>query len=574
MPQVLVTQPIAGLERRTYAAGVVVTFPDSAVIAWLKGRFQVDDTPAVVAAAIGGGAKQLVHVPGVSSSPRTVQTEVDADSGLRTLSLDTLAAAQVAHPDLVRARSRMKKKLAELTITATILATSIARIFTGYDSWGAGAAATGDNGFTQQLASEFTQFQFSNYSYPGRPVGAYSFAPLRSGVNVAATVLGIQPFPTDVWLGIPGLNDLRGVSTNGTNASACGSSPASRQTFVSRLQASATRVMIPEQFRVRMHKLDNSGANPAVTFTGAWNHAGINGNTNASISAAPGNTATMQVPAGDLIIIRALTSYQATGTFTVEVDGVTYGPFSSKGAYDSWVTDCVMLRVPNTAHTVKLTHLTGDNFVPDSVDCVDTRTDFGGFYLYSAPAPLSPAGWAIPPYLNSGRANSRATYAGTNQARVDGDVLTLTGGAGSTFTGHFSVGQVFRAQAGAGVLQADTVINEVITQTGVNGEGSYKLSAAATTDGLLTALTAVNPVAELQYENAGRDRFATWVEQAMDQLYRLGFNVVNTRATADWMITAFETPGNEVHPNDIGHAFLRQKFRWFLAYLFGLELST
>lgn len=98
MPQVLVTQRIENLERRTYAVGAVVTFADAEVVNWLKGQRKVDDTPAVVAAAVASGVLPVTHVPGVSSQRQVVESEVSADgvvclSGLADAAVRGQAAA-------------------------------------------------------------------------------------------------------------------------------------------------------------------------------------------------------------------------------------------------------------------------------------------------------------------------------------------------------------------------------------------------------------------------------------------------------------------------------------------------
>lgn len=85
MPQVLVTQRVEALQRRSYDAGVVVTFDDTSMIDWLKTRRQVDDTPATVAAALSAGAVAVVHVAGASENRRTVEVVDNVDTGLPEL---------------------------------------------------------------------------------------------------------------------------------------------------------------------------------------------------------------------------------------------------------------------------------------------------------------------------------------------------------------------------------------------------------------------------------------------------------------------------------------------------------
>lgn len=63
MPQALVIQFIEDLENRDYASGIVVDVSVE-LLAWLKSRKLVDDTPAVVSAALAGGAQLVFHVRG------------------------------------------------------------------------------------------------------------------------------------------------------------------------------------------------------------------------------------------------------------------------------------------------------------------------------------------------------------------------------------------------------------------------------------------------------------------------------------------------------------------------------
>ena len=450
-------------------------------------------------------------------------------------------------PDLARAISRYRRKYRP----------ALSRAIVKGDSYGAGAGATGSLGYAQQLATAFAQqFGWSNYSYAGRPISAYRFAPYLSGANIGATMGLVQSLADDLCVGILGLNDLRGVSSTGATNSACGALPSSKYTLISRLQADVTWNLIPETSRVRMHTLNNSGPNPAVTFTGTWNHAGINSNLNSSFSSTVGNTASLTTAVGDLLVIRYLSNYTSTGTFTVTIDNVIYGPFSNKAAYDGWVTDCIILQVSTVAaHSVVLTHVSGDNLIVDSVDCVDTSTDFGGVYLYSGPAPLSPTGWAIAPTMNSARANSYAVA--TTDASVTGTTLSIN----TVTTGQFSPGQMLVAQTGTGVLAAGTVIVEQITKTGGSGQGTYLITPAATSNGTITSLTVANPTIAYELEHAGRDRFASWVDEAMQNLFNLGFNTVRVDAMRGYDPRQFEATGNEVHPKDLGHAWLFNAFR-------------
>lgn len=80
MPQALVVQFIDDLENRDYQAGAVIDF-SADLLAWLKGRKLVDDTPSVVAAAVAGGAQVGIHTPGPSSALEPVS--VDAAGTLR-----------------------------------------------------------------------------------------------------------------------------------------------------------------------------------------------------------------------------------------------------------------------------------------------------------------------------------------------------------------------------------------------------------------------------------------------------------------------------------------------------------
>jgi len=80
MPQALVVQFINDVQNRDYQAGAVVDFPVD-LLAWLKTRKMVDDTAAVVAAAVAGGAVPVTHTPGVS--PILEPVVVDAGGVLR-----------------------------------------------------------------------------------------------------------------------------------------------------------------------------------------------------------------------------------------------------------------------------------------------------------------------------------------------------------------------------------------------------------------------------------------------------------------------------------------------------------
>ncbi|TAK84516.1 MAG: hypothetical protein EPO09_20800 [Aquabacterium sp.] len=85
MPQALVIQSVDSLERSNYAPGLVVNFP-AEIVTWLKSRMLVDDTPAVVAAAIAAGATQVVHRPNYSAKsgamPKTSQAIAMVLAGL------------------------------------------------------------------------------------------------------------------------------------------------------------------------------------------------------------------------------------------------------------------------------------------------------------------------------------------------------------------------------------------------------------------------------------------------------------------------------------------------------------
>lgn len=278
------------------------------------------------------------------------------------------------------------------------------------DSWAAGnGASAGAKAYATMLAADFAQqFSVSNYGYSGHPISSYIMASKLSGAGAAKGSL-IQPDINDVTLGVFGLNDLMDIDTN-AGPTGCGSKPANAACLITRIQAVATWFMVPESARVRMHTLTNSGPNPAVTFSGTWNHGGYAGNDNFSFnsSAASGDYVELTTPVGDLLIIRHATILGETNDMRVTVDGVDMMDRDLGATYDQYFcTDCTIIKLPtNAAHKVRLTRIGAGNLMVDSVDCVDTSTDFSATLLYSAIPHLTTAGWAVGSPSNSSIAAS------------------------------------------------------------------------------------------------------------------------------------------------------------------------
>jgi len=282
------------------------------------------------------------------------------------------------------------------------------------DSWANGnGASVGSRAFANRLATRYgSAFRVSNYGYSGRPISGYQQAPRVSGTNQSNAAL-IQTALGDVTFGIFGLNDLNGIDVNAGNTG-CGPRPENFPNLMTRVQAVASWFMVPESSRVRMHTLNNSGQNPAVTFSGTWNHGGFQNNPNFSFgSGANGEFVQLTTTPGDLLIIRHAT-VNGTGTMRVTVDGVDVLDRSIQSQYESFFTiDSTILKLPaGGAHTVRLTAVGATLLMVDSVDCVDTSTDFSATLLYSPPTYLTTAGWAAT--ANSPNSSTVATATGAS----------------------------------------------------------------------------------------------------------------------------------------------------------------
>lgn len=363
------------------------------------------------------------------------------------------------------------------------------------DSYMFGSGATaGALSFYGLLSAELANYyQFNNYGFGGRPISAYAKAARQAGNGESNSGL-IQPKIDDVYFGILGLNDLRGITDLGGTSGGCGPDPANFRQMASRVQAMATWFMVPETSRVRAKTLTNSGANPAVTYyspSTAWNHGGtLNGWANVSYSSVANSTATFTSTYGDLLVMRLCVASGASAVYSIIVDGTVLYTGTSKGEFDSWALDCVILKLPTKGtHTIVLTHVSGDNMVFHSCDCVDTATDFSATFLYSTPGNLpdsAAAGWS-----NAGGAANGAT-----------------------------------------------------------------------------ANSATAPTSWL-YNGGGLARFRQCIDDAMSDLFELGFNVVNVRHWMYWNLNTHLNADN-VHPNDAGHALIADKFRHYLRTLIGI----
>lgn len=353
---------------------------------------------------------------------------------------------------------------------------------------GNGASSAAKSMYGLIKADQAQNFVFGNYGYSGRPIPAYQAAPLAADSGPASMDL-LQPRPDDVFFGIWGLNDLRGVSY-GAGVGGPGSDPSLLPQMQAKAQAAATWMLCPESSRVRMHTLTNSGPNPLVTFTGTWDHAGGFG-AGFSFSSTVNATASFTTPVGDLLIIRFGADASASTVCSVTVDGVVVDNWSSGADYDNWSLSCLIVPLKTRgAHSVVLTQTNAGNMMIDSVDCVDTSTDFSATLLYSAPA-----------YLLDG-VSTGWSFAGANEA---------------------------------------------------NGASAQSITGASVR----------------LYNNGGSDIFAAALEAAMDQLYELGFNVVNTRARVGFRPALYLAGGDTIHPTDIGHAHLAKPFQFSFNALIG-----
>jgi hypothetical protein len=359
----------------------------------------------------------------------------------------------------------------------------VSRLIGVGDSWtaGQGASSPDKNYYNQLKASAAALMPTSSFASSGKTVTEYRQNALADGVG-AATLALHQPQIDDLVFGIWALNDLRGGSAE------CGNNPVNWPQFQKRLQAVATWLMVPETARTRMHTLTNSAANPACTFIGTWVHTGFAGNLNFSYTQTVNNSVSFTTPVGNLLVLRFGIDAASTGLWKVEVDGVEVAQVSSKATYNNWALSSHIIRLAtNQAHTVKLTLLSGDVMMLDSVDCVDMGSDFSATLVYSAPGYLLDAagsGWSA---------------------------------AGGTANGA--------------------------TANGVSGASVYL------------------------YNNGGCDRFAFTMDEAMTQLWELGFNVVNCRARNGFNPDWHTSSGDRLHPNDQGHNHLFHGFYSAISYI-------
>lgn len=210
----------------------------------------------------------------------------------------------------------------------------------------------------------------------------------------------VQVAAGDITVGIFGLNDLRGAGVDGATGGA-GPNPDNWNELRSRVIAMATHFLIPEAAKVRMTNAAQTAVNPALTFGGSWTF-GYSGNNAQVYTAAKGATVSGTTAAGDLLIIRmdANSAADAAITFSVTVDGASVGTFPSRAKYDAnWEQTCLVIPLPtNAAHSFVITKTGGDVMMFESVDCVDTATDFSATLVYAPPLYLndgSAVGWNV-----------------------------------------------------------------------------------------------------------------------------------------------------------------------------------
>jgi len=363
------------------------------------------------------------------------------------------------------------------------------------DSYMVGSGVTaGGNSFYNLLAADLgDKFSFSNYGFGARPISSYVKANKNSGNGPASTSV-LTPQRDDVTFGVIGFNDVRGVNDLSTiTPPGCGTDPENMPNMITRAQAMATWFMVPESCRVRPKLIDNVTPNPAVTFTGGWNHSGYNGFQNVSYSNAANSTASFTTTPGDLIIVRFLSAYglpAGLNNVSVTIDGVEVFNGSFKSTFDTWAIDCMLFKCSsNGTHTVTLKQVAATgNVMFHSVDCVDTSTDFSGTFIYSTPGNIG-----------------------------DG--------------------------AGVGWSLAGAPLN------GANAQGATGAAVRS-------------------YNGGGLALFRAAIDEAMWELYELGFNVVNVRVWPEWRIDGHvHTDG--VHPNNAGHALIYKKMRHAFRMLIG-----
>jgi hypothetical protein len=248
------------------------------------------------------------------------------------------------------------------------------------------------------------------------------------------------------------------------------------------VQACATHFLIPEANKLRATNAAQNAVNPAFSISGESWTVGLNGNPGliytTGASDISGTTAF-----GDLLVIRFGRGVGETSTWDIIIDGDLYPTWYSRASYDAWSQDCIIIPLKTrAAHTfvLRARQPSGGANVLESIDCVDTTTDFGATLEYSTPV-----------YLNDG------------------------------------------SNVGWGL-------------TGVIANSASANSATGAT--------------AWAYGNGGADRFSAAVDQAMNELYQLGFNVFKTDLLAGWD-AASHLNADTIHPNDQGHAHIAAKKR-------------
>lgn len=333
---------------------------------------------------------------------------------------------------LIRHRAKLKKGSTRARATG--------------DSWAAGnGASAGSKAFYALLKATFgADLVFSNFGYAGRPIHGYHAGALIDGTDAASVNL-LQIQRDDLAFCVMGLNDVKGVNYNAATAGGCGSDPKNFTELQAKSMGHAAWMCIPEANKVRMHTANNSGPNPAVTFSGAWTHTGYNNFANFSYCATIGASASAQVVKGDLLVIWNGKANAGTGQCKVTVDGVVYEGWNTQASYDDWSPSCYFLRLPtNGTHTVTVTQASAGLCMIDAFACVDTSTDFGGAFLYSGPCHLLDAagiGWALGATANSATANGVGAYVdrGVNNGGCDNFAAALDEGMSQLFDWGFNI---------------------------------------------------------------------------------------------------------------------------------------
>lgn len=400
----------------TLSAGSTVTLPIQGhetytVVTASNSYWKATFTPTNPAHTAAGCARSYGPLPvtqavGPFGVPGSLALTVDSQPG-GSITYTSSAPYTIGDgAQLTRAVTRYKPKYQR----------GVSRLIGLGDSYMTGSgASTTPQSFYGLLSTELaSNYQAVNYGWGNHVITAFAKAPLFSGSGPATTELW-QSQIDDVVFGIFGLNDIRGISDLAATTGGCGVDPANLRAMICRMQALATWFMVPETARVRAHTQNNSGANPAVTFAGSWTHTGsLGGYANVSYTTAINSTATFTSPSGDLLVLRTLAASGATATWSVTVDGVLLYNGSSKGEFDTnWVIESHIIKLPSKgAHTVVVKHLTGDNLVFHSCDCVDTSTDFSSTFVYSTPGNIPDGaglGWSNTGGIANGATANSAT---------------------------------------------------------------------------------------------------------------------------------------------------------------------